>query len=146
MLFWLRLTILLPISLPMKFPQTFMFMYLCSSYMILLKNYCTLHIISSVFSIRYLYFFQPPSISERCRTVNYTVVLVSSTGERVDQRTISSDSCIEDLCSTSFSPSSSDQTYHVSVNVINVFGESNSTSSMTFSKISVLLLFYMKNT
>ena len=104
---------------------------------------------ASVFSIRYLYFFQPPSISERCdydRTVNYIVVLVSSTGERVDQRTITSDSCIEGLCSTSFSHSSSDQTYHVSVNVINVFGESSSTSSMAFSKISILLLFYMKNT
>ena len=97
------------------------------------------YIMASVYSIRYLYFFQPPSISERCdydRTINYTVVLVSSTGERVDQRTVSSDSCIEDLCSTSFSPSSSDQTYHVSVSPTNVFGESSSTSSMTFSKSS----------
>ena len=94
---------------------------------------------ASVFSIKYLYFFQPPSISERCdydRTVNYTVVLVSSTGEMVDLRTVRSDSCIKDLCSTSFSHSSSDQTYHVSVSSTNVFGESSSTSSMTFSKTS----------
>ena len=69
-------------------------------------------------------------------STTYTVAHVSSTGERVDQRTVSSDSCIEGLCSTSFSPSSSDQTYHVSVSATNVFGESSSTSSMTFSKIS----------
>ena len=37
--------------------------------------------------------FKPPSISERCSydNINYIVVLVSSTGERVDQRTVSSD-------------------------------------------------------
>ena len=89
------------------------------------------------------YYFQPdPSISERCdyeqTTVNYTVVLVSSTGERVDQRIVGSDSCIDGFCSTSFSPSSSDQTYHVSVSASNVFGESSNTSSMTFSKNSLL--------
>ena len=92
---------------------------------------------ANVFSMSYLCIFQPPSISERCdydRIINYTVVLVSNTGEMVNQRTVRSDSCIEGLCSTSFSPSSSDQIYHVSVSATNVFGESSSTSSMTFSK------------
>ena len=100
--------------------------------MILLKTY----IIKK--SIIVFIFFQPLSISEMCsydRIIYYSVVLVNSTGEMVDQRTVSSDSCIDDLCSTSFSPSASDQTYHVSVSATNVFGESSSTSSMTFSKI-----------
>ena len=82
---------------------------------------------------------QFPSISERCdydRTVNYTVVLESSTGGRVDQIIVSFDSCTDGLCSTSFSTFSSDQTYHVSVSATNIFGESSSTSSMTFSKFS----------
>ena len=61
---------------------------------------------------------------------------MSSTGEMVDQRTVMSDSCTEGLCSTSFSPSSSDQIYHVSVSATNVFGESSNISSMTFSKNS----------
>ena len=84
--------------------------------------------------------FQFPSISERCdydRTVNYTVDLVNSTGEMVDQRTMGSDSCTDGLCSTSFSPSSSHQTYHVSVSATNVFGESSTTSSITISEISL---------
>ena len=92
------------------------------------------------------YLFQSLSISERCdynRIINYTVFLVSSAGEMVDQGIVRSDSCSGGLCSTSFSPSSSDLTYHVSISATNVFGESNSTSSITFSKNSNKIILYI---
>ena len=55
----------------------------------------------------------------------------------MDQWTVRSDSCTDGLCSTIFTPSSSDQTYYVSVSVINIFGESSSTLSKSFSELLV---------
>ncbi len=71
-------------------------------------------------------------ISERCsydRGLDYTVVLENSSGERVDQKVVSSNNCSAGLCSTSFSPSSSDQSYLVNVSANNIFGSSNNMTS-----------------
>ncbi len=77
------------------------------------------------------------SISERCSydgDLDYTVVLENSSGERVDEKVVSSNNCSAGLCSTSFFPSSSDQNYLVSISVNNTLGLSNSTMSTIISK------------
>ncbi len=58
------------------------------------------------------------------------MVLENSSGERVDEKVVSSNNCRAGLCSTSFSPSSSDQNYLVSVSVNNTFGPNNMTSTI----------------
>ncbi len=81
------------------------------------------------------------SISERCsydEGLDYTVVLENSSGERVDQKVVSSNNCSADLCSTSFSPSSSDQNYLVSVSANNIFGSSNIMTSTIISEFTYI--------
>ncbi len=73
------------------------------------------------------------SISERCsydEGLDYTVVLENSSGERVDEKVVSSNNCSAGLCSTSFSPSSSDENYLVSISANNTFGSNNMTSTI----------------
>ncbi len=81
------------------------------------------------------------SISERCSydgSLDYTVILENNSGERVDQKVVSFNNCSDGLCSTSFSPSSSDQNYLVSVSANNTFGPSNNMTSTIISELLIL--------
>ncbi len=80
------------------------------------------------------------SISERCSYdggLDYTVVLENSSGERVDQKVVSSNNCSAGLCSTSFSPSSSDENYLVSVSANSTFGSSDNMTSTIISEFKM---------
>ncbi len=86
------------------------------------------------------------SISERCSYdggLDYTVVLENSSGERVDEKVVSSNNCSAGLCSTSFSPSSSDENYLVSISVNNTFGLSNITTSTIISEFTLCVTNYI---
>ncbi len=94
-------------------------------------------------SCEYIWWLQPVSISERCPYVgslDYTVVLENSSGERVDQKVVSSNNCSASLCSTSFSPFSSDENYLVSVSANNIFGSSNIMTSSIISELHIATL------
>ncbi len=96
-------------------------------------------------SWEYIWWLQPvsTSISERCPYVgslNYEVILKKISGERVDQKVVSSNNCSAGLCSTSFFPHSSDQNYLVSVSANNVFGLSNIITSNIISEFNIATL------
>ncbi len=79
-------------------------------------------------------------IAERCSYdggLDYTVVLENSSGEKVDQKVISSNNCSAGLCSTSFSLPSSDENYLVSVSANNTFGSSNNMTSTLISELTI---------
>ena len=67
------------------------------------------------------------SRDEYCiHTVNYTVVLNDSVSNvTVEQVEVGSDSCEDGICSTSISPTPSNQTYRVSVIATNILGSSS---------------------
>ena len=57
-------------------------------------------------------------------TINYTVILEKSTGEIVEQRVVTSDSCRNGLCSTNFTLPA-DQNYIITVKDNSLFGQSD---------------------
>ena len=83
-------------------------------------------------NMNYIIILQEASLSKRCsydRNIRYTAVLENNTGHAVDMKVISSDSCIDSLCFTSFSTfrsSAIEKIYHVTVHVTNIFGASGS--------------------
>ncbi len=94
----------------------------------------------------YIWWLQPVSISERCSYdggLDYTVVLENSSGERVDEKVVSSNNCSAGLCSISFSLSSSDENYLVSISVNNTFGLSNITTSTIISEFTLCVTNYI---
>ena len=69
-------------------------------------------------------------------SLNYSILLVDSRRERLEERVVRSNTCNNNLCSTSFITSfSSNQSYLVFVYAVNAFGQSNAAESVPMGKL-----------